>query len=108
MKKDIKNDNFENENTSEYLNPVLNPNSGIFKMPQNQALALTFEEIEKRFNYHAPTPEKKTLHENVRYRLKQVALDLNQSLPPSREMSLFFTHLEEAMMWANAAIARNP
>jgi hypothetical protein len=31
---------------------------------------------------------------------------LSDTIPPGREQALFVTKLEEAMMWANAAIAR--
>jgi hypothetical protein len=31
---------------------------------------------------------------------------LNELVPDSREKSLAITHLEEAVMWANAGIAR--
>lgn len=43
--------------------------------------------------------------------LKDGALDLGlvvlRNAPPSRERSLALTKLEESVMWANAAIARN-
>jgi len=36
-----------------------------------------------------------------------LAIDIIQNTPPSREQSLAITHLEEAIFYANAAIARN-
>jgi hypothetical protein len=68
---------------------------------------LTDAEIEKRFNHHPPTGNKADTHTAIRAACKELALKLNK-LPNSRELSLAFTHLEETMMWANAAIARNP
>lgn len=65
------------------------------------------QDIENRFTYHAPTPEKVKLHEDIRNTAKQWAVALNYSLPDGREKSLAITHLEEVVMWANAAIARN-
>jgi hypothetical protein len=34
--------------------------------------------------------------------------DLLDLLPPGREKALVLTNLEQAMFWANAAIARQP
>jgi hypothetical protein len=65
------------------------------------------DEIEKRFNHHPPTGNKVAVHENVRSVYRQLAHDIAEALPDSREKSLAFTALEESLMWANAAIARN-
>jgi hypothetical protein len=64
------------------------------------------EELRRRFQYHAPGEVKAGKHEQVRARLGDLADDLNVALPEGREKSLVMTHLEEAMFWANAAIAR--
>lgn len=69
---------------------------------------MTFDEIDKRFDHHPPTPDKAVVHEAARKHMKASADFLNSLLPESREKSLAFTALEEALMWANAAIARNP
>lgn len=66
-----------------------------------------YERIEIDFTYHAPTDDKKALHESTRRALKNVAHQLAGNLPNCRETSLVLTKLEEAMFWANAAIARN-
>jgi hypothetical protein len=63
-------------------------------------------DIEKRFAYHAPDPEKIEKHEHVRSECRKLAYYLNELLPEGREKSLVVTHLEDVMMWANAAIAR--
>lgn len=47
------------------------------------------------------------MHEMVRENLKEEAVWMNEVLPEGREKSLAVTKLEEAMMWANAAIARH-
>lgn len=62
--------------------------------------------LDANFNYHAPTPEKVSKHERVRRVFKNTAAIMAEDLPPSREASLVQTKLEEAMFWANAAIAR--
>jgi hypothetical protein len=69
---------------------------------------ITSDELKRRFNYHpADTEDKAERHEQVR----GVCLDAADQLvtltgPPTREQSLAITALEEAMFWANAAIAR--
>jgi hypothetical protein len=66
------------------------------------------DELARRFNYHPPnTDEKRKNYESVR----AVCLGAAEELvvvtgPPSREQSIAITKLEEAMFWANAAIAR--
>ena len=64
-------------------------------------------EIEKRFTHHPPTGDKVAIHENVRAVYRQLATEVSETLPESREKSLAVTALEESLMWANAAIARN-
>ena len=63
--------------------------------------------IQNDFKYHAPTPEKREVHERLREVLKEAALEVEALTPTSREQSIAITHLEEALMWANAAVARN-
>jgi hypothetical protein len=65
------------------------------------------EELNKRFDYHAPTGNEGDTHEWVRARLKETASAMLTMLPDGRELSLVVTHLEEAMFWANAALARS-
>lgn len=65
------------------------------------------QDIIHRFAFHpATTTEKKNEHSSVRNKIGSVALDLDIQLPPGREKSTALTKLEEAMFWANAAIAR--
>lgn len=64
-------------------------------------------ELNNRFLYHAPDAEKAELHEKVRGLFLQVARYFNDNLPEGREKALVMTHLEEAMFWSNAGIARN-
>ena len=64
-------------------------------------------ELEKRFTYHAPREGQPKIYETIRYAVKVLAYDLTNYCPPSRELSLALTKLEEAVFWANAAIARN-
>lgn len=65
-------------------------------------------DLANRFSYHPPkTEDVKNAHEWVRNTLLRVAGDFDIELSPGREKSLAITHLEEAMFWANASIARN-
>lgn len=64
-------------------------------------------DLNKRFDYHAPG-KKTALHEYFRAEFKDMAVAVVTGVPDGREKSLVLTHLEEALFWANAAIARNP
>jgi hypothetical protein len=64
-------------------------------------------DLEHRFNFHPATHAKGELHAQVRGSILNVALYINAVVPDGREKALAITKLEEAMMWANAAIARN-
>jgi len=64
-------------------------------------------EIDHRFDYVAPNDERRSLHEYTRQEYKSLAEAMARELPESREKSLAITALEESLMWANAAIARN-
>jgi hypothetical protein len=63
-------------------------------------------EIDNRFTYHPPTPTRVMLHTGIREALKEVATRFNEHLPAGRELATALTKLEEAMFWANAALAR--
>jgi hypothetical protein len=68
---------------------------------------MTKEDLENRFTYHAPSPEQIPVYQELRDRGKSAAALMNEVCPESRELSLAHTKLEEAIMWANAAIARH-
>jgi len=63
-------------------------------------------ELFVRFNYHAPKKDQPKRYENIRRLARNFADYLAENCPESRELSLAVTKLEEAVMWANAAIAR--
>jgi len=64
------------------------------------------KEIEIRFAYHTATGTQTDSYEVLRALARDFALEILELVPESREKSLAITHLEEALMWANAGIAR--
>jgi hypothetical protein len=64
-------------------------------------------ELANRFTYHAPKGDQQIRYEMIRDRAHGLAAFLDEKCPDSREKSLALTHLEDAVMWANASIARN-
>lgn len=65
------------------------------------------EQIENNFKYHAPKEGQPEKYEVIRSNAKNLAYFIDQLCPNSREKSLALTNLEQAVMWANASIARN-
>jgi len=67
----------------------------------------TEAELRKRFTYHPPKDGQPEKYQKLRDHIHLSAVMVCQLCPDSRERSLALTKLEEAVMWANAAIARN-
>ena len=65
------------------------------------------ERIENNFTYHAPFDDLPERYSVLRFQAKELAITFCQLSPESRELSLALTNLEQSVMWANAAIARN-
>ena len=68
---------------------------------------MTNAEIERNFSYHAPKEDQPQRYEAIRCKAKMLTAYINEYCPDSREKSLAITKIEEAVMWANASIARN-
>jgi hypothetical protein len=64
-------------------------------------------QIENNFTYHPPKPDQPERYTQLREKAKEFALLIVELTPFSREQSLALTQLEDSVMWANAAIARN-
>ncbi|ONK10369.1 hypothetical protein [Streptomyces sp. MP131-18] len=65
-------------------------------------------DIEHRFAFHAASrQEKRDEHTSARQAIRQAADRINELCPDGREKALAIIKLEEAMFWANAAIARS-
>jgi len=65
------------------------------------------QDLEKRFTYHTPKPGQPEKYTAIRAKAKELAEMIVELVPESREQSLALTNLEQAVMWANAGIARN-
>lgn len=64
------------------------------------------DELDVRFTYHTPKGNQPHRYVDLRSKAKELAALILSSTPESREQSLAITALEEAVFWANAAIAR--
>ena len=64
------------------------------------------DEFDIIFNHHPPRPEQIPKYTELRRTARDFAFLIEASCPDCRERSLAITKLEEALMWANAAVAR--
>jgi hypothetical protein len=63
-------------------------------------------DLANRFTYHPPKPGQQERYQDLRSRAFGLAVAIRVMTPAGREQELALTHLEEAIFWANAAIAR--
>ena len=63
-------------------------------------------ELATRFTYHAPKGDQAERYQMIRNMGKAFATLISEKTPFSREQTLAIGKIEEAVMWANAAIAR--
>ncbi len=76
---------------------------------ESQRKATTAElaaELDRVFDYHAPTGHIVDIHNAWRALVKQFAIGL-MGLPATRERAMALTRLEECSFWIHATIARN-
>lgn len=67
------------------------------------------EELVNRFKYHpAVSDAVKSKHTDIRNACALFTSVIIELTPHGREQSLAITKIEEAMMWATAAVARDP
>ncbi len=64
------------------------------------------EELDIRFTYHVPKGDQAIRYVKIRDLARTLAETICDLSPECREQSLAITSLEEAVMWANAGIAR--
>lgn len=67
---------------------------------------MTDDELLTRFTYHPPKGDQAERYGLIRDHGRRLAELIDEECPESREKSLALTKVEEAVMWANAAIAR--
>lgn len=73
----------------------------------NETTTLQIEDLENRFTYHAPKPGQPDTYTKIRTSGLASALVIEALCPECEERNIAFRKLEEAVMWANAAIARH-
>lgn len=64
-------------------------------------------QLERSFTYHPPQGDQAERYQLISGEARRLAERFAELAPLSRELSLALTKLEEAVMLANAAIARN-
>ena len=67
----------------------------------------TFEQLSKRYTYHPPKGDQAGRYEIIRATILGAAKIIVEQTPCSPEQTRALNALDEAMMLANAAIARN-
>lgn len=82
--------------------------SAMLPPPPKPAFAKpTIEQLENRYCYHAPKGDQAQRYEQVRHACCSLAITIVRLTPCSPEQARALNALDEVMMLANAAIARN-
>jgi len=63
--------------------------------------------LDERFTFHPAKGDQAERYECVRENGRMTALALSGLCPASPELTMAINHIDQAVMWANAAIARN-
>lgn len=64
-------------------------------------------DLDNIYKYHSPKGDQAVRYETIRECAKVFAELIKDVCPDSRERSIAFINLENAVMWSNASIARN-
>lgn len=67
---------------------------------------VTKRNLDAIFTYHRPNEEQQCKYVKLRAKAKELATMIEDLCPSSMEKSVAMIKTEEAIMWANAAIAR--
>lgn len=65
------------------------------------------KQLNVAFTFHPPKGDQAQRYAHIRDAGRGLAEQMLHLCPQSRELSLALTNVEQAIMWANAAIARN-
>ena len=90
-----------------YLQDAINDLHSAHEAAERRERMITNEELESRFTYHAPKNDMTGRYISIREKAKELAYMIDMLCPESRERSLAMTKIEECVMWAIEAIARN-
>ena len=66
------------------------------------------DDINNRFMYHPPSDTRAAKHVMIREHGKALVELINEEVPDGREKENAIMRIEEAVMWANAGLARSP
>ncbi len=72
----------------------------------SQDVDTALEQIENNFKYHQPKGDQPHRYAEIRDKGKEFALLMDKHCPHGYELSVAIRRVEEAVMWANASIAR--
>lgn len=67
---------------------------------------MTEADLKNRFTYHSLKDGQPQTYSTLRIMTLHLATAINNNTPDGREKDLAITHLEQAIMWAKAGIAR--
>ncbi len=65
------------------------------------------KKLDNSFTYHAPKGDQVDRYFEMREKARSLAYTIMINTPPSPERTLAIRHLENAVMWANKAVAVN-
>ena len=66
---------------------------------------MTEDQIRRTFAYHTLSPNQRAVIDRIRSLVTEAAVHVAELVPDSRERSLCITHMQTAMMMANAGVA---
>lgn len=67
----------------------------------------TQKRLHNNFDFHPAVSDQAQRYEALRAKAKELAWEMATLCPDTRELSIALTSVEDSVMWASAAIARN-
>lgn len=86
------------------MDQVYLPDNGLLDpyIPSDALLA----DLDNRYSYHPPVGNQAERYGLIRVEVRKLAEFLQRTCPPSRELAIAMTKLDELSFFANASIAR--